>query len=296
MNRTLIVVLWFLTVGAAAGAETRGAGGARITSFPDFPSRFVAPREVDVWLPPGYEAHSGDRFPVIYLQDGQNLFDPAKSYAGTAWEIDRALERLIAAGRTRGAILVGIWNTGLTRSADYFPAKAVRVGDIAAVPNAYATQSHPIVSDLYLKFLVRELKPFIDRTYRTQSGPAHTFLMGSSIGALISAYGVAEYPGVFGGAACLSTHWLAGDGAVIDYLQGHLPGASDHRFYFDHGTETLDAQYGPYQLRMDAVMKAHGYEQGVSWETRVFPGADHSEASWGRRVEVPLSFLLGVRG
>jgi predicted alpha/beta superfamily hydrolase len=164
------------------------------------------------------------------------------------------------------------------------------------VPNAYATQSHPIVSDLYLKFLVRELKPFIDRTYRTQSGQAHTFLMGSSIGALISAYGVAEYPWVFGGAACLSTHWLAGDGAVIDYLQGHLPDASDHRFYFDHGTETLDAQYGPYQLRMDAVMKGHGYKQGVSWETRIFPGADHSEASWGRRVEVPLSFLLGLRG
>jgi hypothetical protein len=122
VKRTLVVVLWILTLGTVVGAETGAAGGARITSYPDFPSRFVAPREVDVWLPPGYEANSGDRFPVIYLQNGQNLFDPAKSYSGTAWEIDRALERLIAAGRTRGAILVGIWNTGLTRSADYFPA------------------------------------------------------------------------------------------------------------------------------------------------------------------------------
>ena len=156
-------------------------------------------------------------------------------------------------------------------------------------------ESHPIVSDLYLRFIVQELKPFVDRTYRTQFGPAHTFLMGSSIGALISAYGVAEYPGVFGGAACLSTHWLAGDGAVIDYLQTHLPDPADHRFYFDHGTETLDAQDGPYQARMDAIMKAHGYKPGVSWETRVFPGADHSEASWGKRAEIPLGFLLGGR-
>ncbi len=295
MNSALIVGMSILAGWTAAGSESRAAAGPRITSYPDFPSRFVAPRQVDVWLPPGYEAHSVERYPVIYLQDGQNLFDPAKSYGGTAWEIDRAMERLIAAGRTPGAILVGIWNTGLTRSADYFPAKAVRVRDIANVSNAYATQSHPIVSDLYLKFLVRELKPFIDRTYRTKAGAAHTFLMGSSIGALISAYGVAEYPGVFGGAACLSTHWLAGDGAVIDYLRGHLPNPADHRFYFDHGSEALDAQYGPYQLRMDAIMKTHGYRPGVSWETKVFPGADHSEASWGKRAEFPLSFLLGRR-
>jgi predicted alpha/beta superfamily hydrolase len=144
--------------------------------------------------------------------------------------------------------------------------------------------------------MVEELKPFVDRTFRTEPGEAHTFVMGSSIGALISAYAVAEYPGVFGGAACLSTHWPAGDGAVIAYLRGHLPDPASHRFYFDHGTETLDARYAPFQAQMDEVMKAHGYRQGVNWITRVFPGADHSEASWSKRVDIPLAFLLDGQG
>jgi predicted alpha/beta superfamily hydrolase len=292
MVRLLLFVLCL--AGAALGTEAvpGDAGSGRITVYPDFRSRFVASREVDVWVPPGYDRHSSDRYPVIYAEDGQNLFEPKKSYAGQTWEIAQAMERLIAAGRTRGAIIVGIWNTGLTRSADYIPEKAVTVHDVAAVANAYASQSHPIVSDLYLKFLVSELKPFVDQAYRTKADRADTFALGSSIGALISIYAVAEYPDVFGGAACLSTHWLAGDGAVITYLETHLPSAADHRIYFDHGTETLDAQYGPYQARMDALMKSHGYREGTSWETRIFPGADHSEASWSKRVDIPLAFLL----
>lgn len=280
----------------AARAIRAEPSAGRIEGYPQFASRYVAPREVDVWLPPGYDQLPNFRYPVIYMQDGQNLFDPAKSYAGRAWEADKAMVRLISAGQTRGAIIVGIWNTGLTRSAEYMPAKVVSSDDIKDVANAYATQSHPIISDLYLRFLVRELKPFVDRTYRSRPDAAHTFVMGSSIGGLISAYAVAEYPGVFGGAACLSTHWLAGNGAVIEYLGNHLPDAATHRFYFDHGTETLDSQYGPFQAKMDEVMKAHGYKEGVSWMSRVFPGADHSEASWSKRVEIPFRFLLGNQG
>ena len=87
---------------------------------------------------------------------------------------------------------------------------------------------------------------------------------------------------------------VAGDGVVIDYLARHLPAPGDHKFYFDHGTETLDAQYEPYQRRMDAVMQAAGYTAGLNWLTRTFPGADHSEGSWRQRVEVPLGFLLGT--
>ncbi|HEY1764500.1 MAG TPA: alpha/beta hydrolase-fold protein [Opitutaceae bacterium] len=268
----------------------------RLTCYPGFTSRYVAPREVDVWVPPGYGESPSERYPVIYVEDGQNLFNPKTSYTGHTWEIAGAMDRLIASGQTRGAIVVGIWNSGLTRSADYIPAKAVSVSDVAKVANAYATQSHPIVSDLYLKFLVDELKPFVDRTYRTKPDEAHTFAMGSSIGALISLYALAEYPSVFGAAACLSTHWLAGDGAMITYLETHLPSAADHRIYFDHGTKTLDAQYGPDQERMDAVMRSHGYRPGASWETRVFPGADHSEVSWSKRMEIPLAFLLKAGG
>jgi predicted alpha/beta superfamily hydrolase len=296
MIRSLPFFSWLAACTLAAGVAQANPASGRIKSYPAFASRFVASREVDVWLPPGYDTSPGARYPVIYIQDGQNLFDPAKSYTGRAWEVDKAMERMIAAGRTPGAILVGIWNTGLTRPAEYVPGKAVSESDIKDVPNSYSPVSHAIISDLYLKFMVLELKPFVDQTYRTEPDAGHTFVMGSSMGGLICAYAVAEYPGVFGGAACLSTHWLAGDGAVIAYLGEHLPDPASHRIYFDHGTETLDSKYAPFQARMDAIMKAHGYREGVSWTSRVFPGADHSEASWGKRVEIPLCFLLNCKG
>jgi predicted alpha/beta superfamily hydrolase len=116
--------------------------------------------------------------------------------------------------------------------------------------------------------------------------------MGSSMGGLISAYAVAEYPAVFGRAGCVSTHLPAGDGAMIDYLAKHLPAPGANRWYFDYGTATLDALYEPFQQRADAVMKAAGYTEGLDWITRKFPGAEHSEKSWRERVEIPLTFLL----
>jgi len=284
-------VLILCTVAAASAAAPSG----RLERHPDFPSGNVPAREVDVWLPPGYDAGPGGRYPVIYVTDGQNLFLPSTSYAGTAWEVDKALEGMIAAGRTKGAIVVGIWNTGLGRMAEYMPRKASPTGDIKDVSGTFNQPSRPINSDQFLKFIVGELKPHIDRTYRTRPEAAHTFIMGSSMGGLISAYALAEYPGVFGGAACLSTHWPAADGAMIDYLRGHLPDPATHRLYFDHGTETLDSLYAPFQARADEVMRAGGYKEGVSWVSRVFPGADHSEKSWRARVEIPLSFLLQAR-
>jgi predicted alpha/beta superfamily hydrolase len=149
-------------------------------------------------------------------------------------------------------------------------------------------------ADAYLRFLVDELKPFVDATYRTLPGRDDTFVMGSSMGGLISLYALCEYPQVYGGAGCLSTHWPAGDGIVIDYLAETLPPPGHHKIYFDYGTETLDAQYEPYQRRADQVMRAAGYTEGVEWMTRRFDGAAHDEAAWQARVHVPLEFLLGA--
>jgi predicted alpha/beta superfamily hydrolase len=116
--------------------------------------------------------------------------------------------------------------------------------------------------------------------------------MGSSMGGLISAYAMSEYPEIYGGAGCVSTHWPAGDGIVIDYLKAHLPDARTHRFYFDYGTETLDANYEPYQRKMDEVMRNAGYKEGKNWVTKKFVGAEHAERAWSQRVDVPLTFLL----
>jgi len=271
-------------------AKTAG----RIETFPAVASQFVPGRRIDVWLPPGYDTNPSARFPVLYMHDGQNVFDPANSFGGSSWEVDRALCRLLQAGKARAAIIVAVWNTGMGRFPEYMPRKAV-TGPM--VPLNVANQSMPtalVSSDAYLKFLVTELKPLIDHTYRTQPEAANTLVMGSSMGGLISAYAVAEYPQVFGAAGCVSTHWPAGDGAVVSYLAQHLPKPGTNRFYFDYGTETLDALYEPYQLKADTVMRTAGYTAGKDWLTRKFPGADHSEKSWRQRVDIPLQFLLGT--
>lgn len=156
-----------------------------------------------------------------------------------------------------------------------------------------------ISSDDYLKFLVKELKPFIDQTYSTYTDRTHTYVAGSSMGGLISLYALCEYPTVFGGAACLSTHWpglFSMDNnpvpaAFFSYLKKNLPSPQQHRIYFDHGTETLDAMYASLQLQVDAIMKERGYDSS-QWISRSWPGQDHSERSWRSRLDVPLVFLL----
>lgn len=257
---------------------------------PDFPSRFVAPRPVDVWLPPGYTPDDDRRLPVIYMHDGQNLFDPAVAFSGADWGIDEALVRLIRKGQTQGAIVVGLWNIDDRRWLEYMPQKAL-VSPQALRAFARQAGGAPI-ADRYLRFLVDEVKPFVDEHYPTRPERESTWVMGSSMGGLASLYAVCEHPDLFAGAGCLSTHWPAGDGLAIDYLRRVLPPPGRHRLYFDYGTETLDAEYEPYQKRADEVLRHAGYEEGRDWFTRKFPGAEHSERSWRQRVHIPLLFLL----
>jgi predicted alpha/beta superfamily hydrolase len=266
-----------------------------------FPSRFVAPRNVHVWLPPSYATATETRYPVLYMHDGQNLFDPKTSFLGVDWGVDEAMTRLVGEKKIPEALVVGIWNTP-RRVQEYLPAKLLTDGkkykQYAALEKDLArfrmggTDPKGWLADLYLKFLVEDLKPFIDKEYRTKPGRADTSVMGSSAGALISLYAVCEYPDVFGGAGCVSTHWPLGDGILVDFFADRLPDPATHRIYYDFGTETLDQGYEPFQNRMDEVMKKKGWTSGRNWLTRKFPGADHSERSWRKRVDVPLEFLL----
>jgi predicted alpha/beta superfamily hydrolase len=289
-----------VTVHNLAGTAVSGpttvkpaAPAPRVVKHDAFPSQHVAARRVDVWLPPGYDAAAADRYPVVYMHDGQNLFDPAASYGGVPWSVDQAMLRLLARGEARPAIIVGVWNSP-ARFEEYMPRKAVAAAQFRAYPTMPMMPADSIKSDAYLKFLVGELKPFVDRTYRTRPEREHTFVMGSSMGGLISAYAVCEYPEVFGGAGCVSIHWPAGDGAMVDYLAKNLPAPGVHKFYFDHGTETVDALYEPWQRRADAVLRAAGYTPGPLWLTRKFPGTEHNEKAWRERVDLPLRFLLGL--
>ena len=120
-----------------------------------------------------------------------------------------------------------------------------------------------------------------------------TLVMGSSMGGLISLYAISEYPQVFGGAGCVSTHWPIGGYELVDEMAQILPDPATHRLYFDFGTETLDSTYEPFQHRMDDRLREAGYVEGVNWVTYKFEGAEHSERSWRERVHIPLEFLLG---
>lgn len=268
---------------------------SNIIHVENFASKLVDSRTIDIWLPPDYQVNSKAKYPVIYVQDGQNLFDPKKSFKGVDWGIDETMTELIAANRVKPAIIVGIWNTA-KRYPEYNPQKPAETY-VASKPEnleAYLAKYGESIADTYLKFIVTELKPTIDKEYRTLADAANTFIMGSSMGGLISAYAVCEYPNVFGGAGCLSTHWVCAEGALIDYLKDHLPSAKNHRFYFDFGTAALDAQYAPYQTLADEVMESAGYTRGQNWITKKFNGHDHSENAWRERVHIPLQFLLGL--
>jgi predicted alpha/beta superfamily hydrolase len=261
--------------------------------LPAIASRFVPPRHVDVWLPPGYFAPGAEarRYPVLYMHDGQNVFDPAFSSFGMEWGVDETLTRLIARKRVPEVIVVAVWNT-TNRLAEYLPPVPAAPVPPPAEADIRAALQHPL-GDAYLSYLVTELKPAVDARYRTRPDCAHTFIMGSSMGGLISLHAICAYPQVFGGAACLSTHWPALGDAFIGPLRERLPDPRTHKLYFDYGTRTLDAAYEPYQQRVDALLRQAGYRDGLNWLTRKYPGDEHSERAWSRRVHVPLEFLLG---
>jgi predicted alpha/beta superfamily hydrolase len=210
--------------------------------------------------------------------------------------------------KIRECIVVGVWNGGKSRHAEYFPQKpfeSLSKENQKLVYDAYRSGGQSIFSGLaissdnYLKFLVEELKPFIDKTYSTKTDVSNTFVAGSSMGGLISLYALCEYPTVFGGAACLSTHWpglLSMENNPVpavffSYLKKHLPSPKQHKIYFDHGTETLDSMYASLQVQVDAIMKQKKYSNSL-WISRSWPGQDHSEKSWKSRLDVPVGFLL----
>ena len=256
-----------------------------------FTSAVVRPRDIVIWRPPSSTNKQEQGHPVIYAHDGQNLFCPETAFAGVAWGVDEALLRLAPALPGPLPLVVGIWNTP-DRYREYDPQRVFQVYLSPREQRAYAEAHGRPCSDAYLTFIVQELKPYIDRHYPTRAEREATFLLGSSMGGLISAYALCEYPEVFGAAACLSTHWPALQGRTADYLADRLPAPGRHRLYFDYGTETVDAQYEPYQRQVDTLLRRAGYRQGEDWLTRKFPGAEHSERAWRQRLDVPLRFLL----
>jgi predicted alpha/beta superfamily hydrolase len=231
------------------------------------------------------------RYPVIYMHDGQNLFDPKTAFIGVDWGVHETIDRLIKEKRLPPVMVAGVWSA-TARGREYGPGKAILKYATKEERKLFLEHFGKPISDDYLKFIVKELKPFVDSQFPTLPDQANTFIMGSSFGGLISLYAICEYPEIFFGAGCLSTHWPAARGAMIPYLSMNLPDPKSHKIYFDFGTEAMDALYEPYQRQVDNVMRLRGYAEGVSWITKKFDGEEHSERAWRKRAHVPLEFLL----
>lgn len=294
---TLLAVAAASPGGVSAQALPQVATG-RIERLAHFPSRHVDARHVDVWLPADYSP--ARRYQVLYMHDGQMLFDAATTWNKQTWDVHLAVDRLVRAGRIPPTLVVGVWNNGRFRHSEYYPQKFLPYLE-PGLRESFVTralQGAPR-ADAYLRFLVEELKPAIDARFSTQPGPEATFLMGSSMGALISIYALNEQPQVFGGAAGLSVHWV-GTGeanaalplAAFNYLRDHLVPPQGRRLYMDRGTTELDAIYGPYQAFIDEIVRDRGWGSGQVM-SRVFEGTGHNERAWAQRLDVPLTFLLG---
>jgi len=273
----------------------------RITAFS---SKLISKRNVDIWLPENYS--KSKKYAVLYMHDGQMLYDTAITWNKQEWGVDEVISDLIKENKIKETIVVGVWNSK-TRHSDYYPQKPFEA--LSTSYKEYLMQSNrdkntplfatEVQSDNYLKFLVTELKPYIDKNYSTKTDSDNTFVMGSSMGGLISMYAICEYPDVFGGAACMSTHWLGAfnsennpiPATFLNYMSKNLPNPKNHKIYFDYGTATLDALYEPYQIQVDSVMKIKSFNSS-NWKTLKFEGADHSENSWKKRLDKPLVFLL----
>lgn len=295
----------FVMITLFTQAQTVKVTTGKVERLEKFKSQFVEPRNVDIWLPIGYS--TSEKYAVLYMHDGQMLFDPASTWNKQAWQVDSIAGQLLSENKIQKCIIVAIWNNGQKRHPEYFPKKVYPtfsveqkkfISDILIKRKKIDSEFKPI-SDNYLKFIVTELKPYIDKTYSTYTDRKHTFIAGSSMGGLISLYAICEYPKIFGGAACLSTHWTGiyqnNDNpipdAIISYLKKNLPNPKNHKIYFDYGGKTLDSLYRPWQEKVDVVMQVKGFST-KNWKTQFFEGKDHSEQSWRERFFIPLEFIL----
>jgi predicted alpha/beta superfamily hydrolase len=232
-------------------------------------------RDLLVYLPPSYE-QSDRRYPVIYMHDGQNLFDSATSFAGE-WEVDQTMEHV--SGRGLEAIVVGIPNTGEQRLTEYSPFVDERMGGGGG--------------DAYLDFIVQTVKPIIDQDFRTRPEREGTAVSGSSMGGLISLYAFFRAPTVFGFAGVMSPALWFGSRGIFDFV-AQSPYAGG-KIYLDIGTdEGGDALHDA--RRMHDLLVEKGYQKGRDLAFLVETGARHEEAAWARRLKKQLTLWLDAPG
>ncbi|MGB2867033.1 MAG: alpha/beta hydrolase-fold protein [Bacteroidota bacterium] len=228
-------------------------------------------RDLIVWLPPSYKKGLNKRYPVLYMHDGQNVFDPSTSFIGYDWHVDDVADSLIRAGVLNEIIVVGIYNS----------------------PDRIPEYSDTDLGRRYAEFVVGKVKPLIDSTYRTLPDREHTVVMGSSMGGLISFLFVWWYPDVFSKAGCLSSAFLRDRTRILDAVENDPGPRRSIHVYMDCGGNGLEVSLKPGMDEMSGLLEKKGYVRGVDFETFFDEKADHSERSWAGRVWRPLMFMFG---
>ena len=248
-----------------------------IRTHEDFHSRYLEyDRTVVVYLPPAYDQATADRYPVLYLHDGQNVFDQATSF-GEEWHVDETAQELILAGRIDPIIVVGIYNTGDHRIDEYTPTAGAKDGKGGGADN-------------YGRMLVEELKPFIDETYKTFPGAANTAIGGSSLGGLLTMHLGLKYPTAFGKLAVLSPSVWWDDRVIlteVEAISGKLP----QRIWLDAGMREGEKTIADARLLRDALV-AKGWTLGEDLAYLEAEDGEHNEKSWAARVAPVLEFLF----
>lgn len=224
-------------------------------------------RDIIVWLPSGYNSSKkpDKRYPVLYMQDGQNILDPKIAYTGKDWRVDETVTKLIKQKKIKEIIVVGIYNS----------------------PDRLDEYSWSEKGQNYLKFIVTELKPFIDSAYKTLSDKDNTAIIGSSMVGLISFYAAWHYPEVFSMAGCMSSSFYYNNNRSIKQVEEYNGPKKHVKFYIDHGEDgAIRGQ------RMFVALSEKGYVIGQDIDYYYAPGAEHNEKEWAARLERPLLFFF----
>lgn len=281
------------------------SGRGRLYVSTAMPCAPLPEREVFVWTPDGWSGESP--LPVLYVQDGQNLFDARRVPYGAAWEIDACLSRLIARGAAPPILVVGV-ACAENRLAEYAPHPILQRASPHTRAAVDAAWGRLPPAGAYAALVVERIKPVIDRAFPTRRDPGSTFILGSSMGGVAALECLARHPDVFGGVAALSAHLslLPVDGtetmprdfaadiasAVGAFAQDQMPPSGRHRIWLDRSELDIDRHYGPSHDALVAALIAKGYRPGVDLMRRAFPGVGHNEAAWRDRLDEVLTFLL----
>lgn len=266
------------------GRLARAKDEGRLRYYKKFPSRYLSTsRDLVVYLPPGYADGGSARYPVLYMQDGQNLFDPATAFAGNDWQADVSADQLIRHGAIPPVLIVGIHNAGVRRISEYTPTRD-------------KTRRKGGKGDRYAQMLAREIKPFIDREFRTFKAAEATGVAGSSLGGLVSLQCGLLYPRVFGNIGVISPSVWWDNGAILGSVQ-EFRGRTRPRMWVDIGTLEGDE---PHQIVEDTnllrdALVERGWQPGSDLAYHVVPGEGHSEHAWAARFGFLLNWMFSRR-